>query len=310
MNQREKASPAALSPLISVISVCVLAAAVPVAAQEGASAPEPEEAFFERVEVNLVTVDVVVTDKRGNPVTGLGRDDFEIFEDGRPMAITNFYAVEGGARLPPPPPTPPTPPAATAPALPRPAPVPEEVPLQLIVYVDNLNIRPTHRTRVFRDVRRFLNQQIAGDDRVMLVSYERSLKVKQGLTSDPQLIANALFELEESATDTTQRDEERRTLIERIEEARSPEQVRTWLRVHSQSVQNDLRGTLRAVEEMVTSLAGLPGRKALLYVSDGLPMTPGEEFYVATQSIFPNQSFILDARSFDAHASFETLALL
>ena len=34
------------------------------------------------VEVNVVNVEVYVTDKKGNPVSGLTRDDFEIFEDG------------------------------------------------------------------------------------------------------------------------------------------------------------------------------------------------------------------------------------
>ncbi len=303
---------------LRAFAICALAAAFLAgslaaqdsAAREGAAAPEPEGAFYERVDVSVITVDVVVTDKAGNPVTGLGRDDFEISEDGRPVEITNFYAVEGGARVAPAPP--PAAPAGTAtdPAPQAPALESAEPPLQLVVYVDNVNIRPGNRQRVFRDLRQFLAEKLGPDDRVMLVSYERSLKVKRAFTGDTRLIADALFELEELASNVTQADEERRNLIERIEEARSPDHARTWLRVHSQSVQNDLRSTLRAVRELVESLAGLPGRKALLYVSDGLPMTPGEEFYVAAQTKFPRESFVLDARSFDASASFQELAAL
>jgi len=49
---------------------------------------------IEKIDVSVVNVDVTVTDRAGNPVRGLTRDDFEVFEDGRPQPITNFYAVE------------------------------------------------------------------------------------------------------------------------------------------------------------------------------------------------------------------------
>ena len=45
------------------------------------------------VEVNYVDVDVVVTDDQGKFVTGLTRDDFEVFEDGKPQKIDTFSLV-------------------------------------------------------------------------------------------------------------------------------------------------------------------------------------------------------------------------
>src|SRR3954449_4831512 len=47
----------------------------------------------ERIEVRVVNVDVTVTSK-GVPVSGLTRDDFEVFEDGKRQAISNFYTSE------------------------------------------------------------------------------------------------------------------------------------------------------------------------------------------------------------------------
>ena len=41
-----------------------------------------------------VAVDVVVRDRRGNPVVGLGQADFELYEDGRKRSITTFDAVD------------------------------------------------------------------------------------------------------------------------------------------------------------------------------------------------------------------------
>jgi VWFA-related protein len=60
--------------------------------------PSPGPTFEAGVE--LVTVDAVVLDRRGEPVRGLTADEFEVEEDGRPQRIASFEAValpESGA---------------------------------------------------------------------------------------------------------------------------------------------------------------------------------------------------------------------
>src|SRR6266576_512320 len=54
--------------------------------------PNIEEQDVVRITTNLVQVDVVVT-KDGKLVTDLRPEDFEILEDGKPQAITNFSYV-------------------------------------------------------------------------------------------------------------------------------------------------------------------------------------------------------------------------
>src|SRR4051794_3665652 len=56
-------------------------AAVPLAAQQ------QTEPFKEKVDVNLVLLDAVVTDNRGNQILGLGKDDFVVRENGVPQAV-------------------------------------------------------------------------------------------------------------------------------------------------------------------------------------------------------------------------------
>jgi len=68
-------------------------------------APQPKPGF--KSDVTVVEVDVVVTDKSGRPVRGLRREDFEIFEDGSPVEIATFSAVDapeapGHSIIPPP----------------------------------------------------------------------------------------------------------------------------------------------------------------------------------------------------------------
>src|SRR5437763_16916095 len=53
-----------------------------------------QEKLAEPIEVHVVNVDVVVTDRAGHPVPGLTKNDFELFENGKPQTITNFYEVK------------------------------------------------------------------------------------------------------------------------------------------------------------------------------------------------------------------------
>ena len=59
-----------------------------------------------RVEVNLVQVDAVVTDKKGRPVTDLTADDFIVYQDGKRQEITSFSMVRMDVDQKPAPPAP------------------------------------------------------------------------------------------------------------------------------------------------------------------------------------------------------------
>src|ERR1700687_3572000 len=54
-----------------------------------AQQPRPNDTVF-RVDVNLVQLEVAVTDKKGNYITGLRPSDFTIFEDGIAQKIATF----------------------------------------------------------------------------------------------------------------------------------------------------------------------------------------------------------------------------
>ena len=58
--------------------------------QTNTSGEEVGEGDVVRVETQLVSVPAVVTDKVGHPVTGLALRNFAVFEDGKPMNVTNF----------------------------------------------------------------------------------------------------------------------------------------------------------------------------------------------------------------------------
>ena len=58
----------------------------------GVSASTQQPTF--KVSVNVVDVDVTVTDAQGNFVTGLTADDFQLFEDGKPQQVQTFSYIE------------------------------------------------------------------------------------------------------------------------------------------------------------------------------------------------------------------------
>ena len=74
---------------------------VPKKAQPAPAKPEnkpekinPNDIYTITTSTNLVNVDVMVTDKNGNPIASLGRTNFKVYDDGVPQAVTNFGAAE------------------------------------------------------------------------------------------------------------------------------------------------------------------------------------------------------------------------
>ena len=81
--------------LLLLVPALVLAQAPPPPKPSPSPSPppaaEPAPTFPSQVE--LVTVDVVVTDKKGNPMPDLTKDEMQITEDGVPQTITSFETI-------------------------------------------------------------------------------------------------------------------------------------------------------------------------------------------------------------------------
>lgn len=66
-------------------------------AQPGEKKPEkidPSKIYTITTATNLVNLDVMVKDKDGNPISGLGRKNFRVFDDGVPQSVSNFGTAE------------------------------------------------------------------------------------------------------------------------------------------------------------------------------------------------------------------------
>ncbi len=294
-------TPATVSRWLA-IPIAALSCMAPVlgAQEEAAVEAGPGKIYVDAIDVNVVNVEVYVTDKQGKRVHGLTRDDFELLEDDRPVKITNFYAVKDGR------------PEAVPGAQPAPEKVdreplldvrqaeqklPEDQRLSLILYFDNLFLKPFSRNRVVSEVRRFLHTNVKPGDRVMLVTFERSLHVRHPFTSDMRAISDALFEIETLSAFAVQGDSDRRDVLQRFEQAKTALEAESHVDLYAQSLHFDVQTTIRNLKQMVSSLAGLPGRKAILHVSDGIPMTAGEDLFFMLTDRFGDDAALVALRS-------------
>jgi hypothetical protein len=70
-------------------------------------------------------------------------------------------------------------------------------------------------------------------------------------------------------------------------------------RAYSQAVRNDMEFTVDAIKQTLDSMAGLQGRKSLLYMSEGLPQTVGLELFEAIREKFQDPAATMQQFDFD-----------
>jgi len=142
----------------------------------------------ERIEVNVVNVDVTVLSK-GAPVRNLTRADFDIFEDGKRQTITNFYAsdetqttVSATAAA-----------AAAAPSAPAPVVQPDErFRRKVLVLVDNHHTTRRGRDRALAQLETMVNDKFHGDYDWSIGVIGRGVTLVLPLTSDKTAVHEAL----------------------------------------------------------------------------------------------------------------------
>lgn len=276
----------------------LLLAAGPLQAQEAS------ELFLDTVEVDVVNVEVVVTGPDGKPVRSLTREDFVVREDGEPVEITNFYAVEGGARV-----APADGAETSGDGAPEeaPAPLPDDQRLNLVVLIDNLNISPTARNRILGELQERLDAALRPGDRVLVAVANPEVRTVQPFTGDQGAVAAALDRLEETASRGDLHQADARFIRREIDQAAGAAAVggpagggfgQDTTGSEAQSILNSIRAwagdkhmhnrrLLGTMERFVEALAGLPGRRAVLYVSEGFPVRPAETLLQEWFEAFP-----------------------
>jgi VWFA-related protein len=240
-------------------------------------APRGQEPTF-RVLTRIATVDAVVVDKDGRHVTDLTPADFEIVERGKPQTVRQAVYVQvvgpDGRVLPAPAverSTAPGPAEAApgAPAAPRARPLATKVAQEragrvVAIVVDDLGLSFESTAYVRRMLSRYVETQIAPGDLVAIIRTAGGVGALQQFTTDRRLLRAAI-------------DRVRWTIHSRSSIGAFTALEPTPL-VGGKDLVESLRtelasaGTLGALEYVLRGMQPMPGRKSLVFVSEGLDL--------------------------------------
>ena len=258
------------------VTAALLVASLTVPTAYAQKDPDPPR-LVENIDVRIINVDVVVTDRKGNPVPNLKASDFEIYENGILKPVSNFYEIQGNQAK-----SVVTSPAegvtasATADVSPE---ISEKLKRRIIFYIDNLSLAPFNRNRVFSQMKDFVKNVMRPGDEAMIATYNRSMKIRVPFSRDPAAINSMLDNLAtESGLGIAARSE-RKSTEDRIREARSYDEAIATARAYASSVEHDLRQSVASLTGLMTTLAGVEGKKILVLTSEGFPMQPGREAF-------------------------------
>jgi VWFA-related protein len=278
--------------------------------------------FYDEYRLTIANVVVYVTDKKGNAITDLTKEDFRILQDGEEQKITNFRlyteeiirsqleAQEAAAAAIGPTPTPSA------------EPPPDPVQVYLVLFIDNENLDPLDRNRVLAQTRQFIQESLHPPAQMMVVSYRRSLKVLQPFTSNPKLVLDAMRSVRRNTGGRTDRDLTRRDIIDKIKEYREEERmnpgysdmdtgqyhsVYKLISGYAKEEANALVFTLDALRHVITTMSGLPGKKGLVYVSNGLPMIPGMDLFYEVSKVYTDFAALNEIFTYDRSRLYQQL---
>ena len=112
-----------------------------------------------RIDTSLVRLNVGVVDHKGKPITDLGKDSFDLFEDGQKQQITRFE--------------------------------PSSAPFSVVILLDMSGSTLGFRPVIKQSASRFIDA-LAPEDRVAVVEFYDKINLRNDFTTNRGTIANSI----------------------------------------------------------------------------------------------------------------------
>lgn len=229
-----------------------------------------------RVSTRLVLVDVVIRDRKGEPISGLPVSNFKILEGGVLQKISSFEEHQTIAivptKLPPMPPNVFT----NVPSIKAPDGLD-------IVLIDALNTEPRDQALLRRNLLKYLKTIPAGSQ-IAVFTLGSHLRLVHGFTTNVSGLALAIGDKKSGAvpeyspfyTTAFQKDTEK-ALVEMMKmNQTSPEGIDALMQFQADETgrleQSRAFITLQALQQLCRYLWGVPGRKNLIWFADSFPI--------------------------------------
>jgi VWFA-related protein len=249
--------------------------------------------YGETLEVRVVNLNVVVNDRDGNPVTGLTRDDFEVYENGKRKEITNFLEIDD---------------RAAEGAKPAAAPRPDH--LTLVLFVDNTTLHPFNRNRVLTAMRGFVEKTMRSGDMATVVTWNPGLKQDIEMTGDRARVLATLEAIAQKTGRGSTLDIEKEQTRDALRQMTvdfqlQPHEGRSFstgdapsplekppygpaLGVVTHFADSLLSSTQQkgdAFRNVIAAVRGVEGRKALIFLTESFSMDPARQMFEFLDSV-------------------------
>ncbi len=211
-----------------------------------------------RITVTLVQLDAVVTNSAGQHVAGLQAGDFEILQDGQVQKLTYFSYAPGPPR-----------PGASAGteekiALGPPPPVTaNQVRRVVALVVDDMALRFDDIVRTREALRQFVERQMEPGDLVAMVRTAGGVAILEQFTTDKRVLMEAIDLLKWHFSG--------RVGVMPIAPTAAPGgERRSEPQLLDYGYPTQALGALATIEQVLHGMRDLPGRKSLVFLSDGM----------------------------------------
>lgn len=253
-------------------SLLCFACVLPLAAQKDTSSSDVP---LLKAGTRVVVVDVVVTDRYGNPIHGIPASAFTVTEDNKPQTIAHFQEHRAADAPPPLPPQPPSAPGVFSNVVPLTA----DTPLTVVLF-DTLNTPITDQMYARSQLESFIRKMQPGS-RIAIMTITTRLNLLQGFTSDPAVLQAAIKKSKSTRVSVLRSDAissgfgyggfaDQPTLggISAGLNSSNGEAGTTRLRMRKEY-------TEQAFNQLARFLSGYPGRKNVIWFSGGFPIFTG-----------------------------------
>jgi VWFA-related protein len=227
-----------------------------------AAPPAPNQGPTFRVRVDYVEVDIVVTDRQGNLVRDLKKEDFQVLEDGKAQSISAFSLVDIPIER------------ADRPLF-QPDPIEPDVktnaqPFDGRIYVmviDDYHTNFGRTARVKGAAKQFIERRLGANDLMAVVHTAGSTEANQEFTSNKKLLLAAVNrtmgrKLKSATANRTEEYYRNRDFRQPGDSVNDPEDAERAFNARS------TLDTLRNVAEWFSSVRGR--RKTILFISEGI----------------------------------------
>ena len=206
-------------------------------------AQQPDQSGTFHAESRLVLVDTIVTDKKGNYIRDLAQKDFKVWEDGKEQAVTSFsYEEDTGS-------------------------TPAAKPRYMVLFFDNSTMNFGDQAQAREAARKFIDAN-AGPDRLMAIAeFGGTVTITQNFTADADRLKQVVAGLKGSAVSPNA------PPPVTVASLGPPPGVPSLMNAEADF---GVHTVLLALRSLAKGMSSVPGRKTLVMLTSGFPLSDPE----------------------------------